>query len=118
MKPHRLADLANALTAVAAQYGQQEQCRERILSILLEHFAPEHDNRGPELETAVLVDARELEALRKDREECLGSIDAFLSEASRWIERDGSMFDGDLCEIADRRLRYTLDALRSTAGGA
>jgi len=61
---------------------------------------------------------REVERLRKDREECLGSIDAFLGEASRWIERDGSMFDGDLCEIADRRLRYTLDALRSTTGGA
>jgi hypothetical protein len=83
----------------------------------------DHDENGEVQDCTPATPCRsclmaEVERLRKDREECLGSIDAFLGEASRWIERDGSMFDGDLCEIADRRLRYTLDALRSTTGGA
>jgi hypothetical protein len=101
VKPHRLADLANALTAVATQYGHQEQCRERILSVLVDHFAPEHGNRGPELETAVLVDARELEALRR------------LEECIRPLRNHGPRYIG----TEETNLIDVLDALRSTTGG-
>ena len=135
MKPHRLADLANALTAVATQYGHQEQCRERILSVLVDHFAPEHGNRGPELETAVLVDARELEAA------CAWEFDQFriekrdgrlgtkyrVSEGLMVLGKDGewdmepmpsSCSDAWLSSHRFDTFALALDALRSTTGGA
>jgi hypothetical protein len=106
VKPHRLADLANALTAVATQYGHQEQCRERILSVLVDHFAPEHGNRGPELETAVLVDARELEALR----EMARAGDALCEKLYEYAE-------GNLVFPELQRCDKAKAALRSTTGG-
>lgn len=69
MKPHNLSDLANTITALARDYGSTEQFRERLLDILLERFTVEHENRGPERERLVLVDAEELAIYKRWEDE-------------------------------------------------
>jgi len=59
-------------------------------------------------EGTVLVDAGELEL-------ALGSIEAFFYKAAPWLDpQNGAKFDGDLCEIVDRRLVTTLNTIRDS----
>jgi hypothetical protein len=59
-------------------------------------------------EGKVLVDAGELEL-------ALGSIEAFFYKAAPWLDpQNGAKFDGDLCEIVDRRLVTTLNTIRDS----
>lgn len=84
MKPHRLSDLLSDLyRRINPAYGPGRQKGEFVQALAAVGIRPEHDNRGEEMETMVLVSEQELSKLRAELQRFQSSTAAVVG----WIPK-------------------------------
>lgn len=102
MKPHTMSEIRQGIRAALERWGgvpdvfPVAQGTEAVMGVLLKYIPVEHFNRGEAESDLVLVERKELWALREFHAACGGRAPSKHGLSETWVPKAGPLSDLDL----------------------